>query len=127
MVLAHLGLERYEKEVGQTLDAQEYGTPSFAIRRLSVLGLQVDYREWSAPQLLEALQAGHPVIVFVRTAFLEYWTHDVAHAVVVVGAAESQRFWIHDPALPTGPTPVSWDGLLAAWAEFSYRGATITR
>jgi len=86
MALAHLGLERAEAEVGRLLGAQEYGTPSFAVRRLAALGLQVDYREWSAPHLLEALPAGHPVIVFVRTAFLEHWTHDVAHAVVVVGA-----------------------------------------
>jgi len=43
MTLAHLGLERSEAEVGQLLGAQDYGTPSFAIRRLSALGLQVDY------------------------------------------------------------------------------------
>ena len=127
MVLAYLGLELTEAEVSRTLGAQEFGTPSFAVQRLTALNLQVTYREWSVAQLLDALQAKAPVLVFVRTAFLDHWTNDVAHAVVIVGATENQQFWIHDPAWPAGPQAVSWDGLLAAWAEFSYRGAAITR
>ena len=71
------------------------------------------------------LGAGQPAILFVRTGFLGYWHKDVAHAIVVVGAEEDQQFWLHDPALPTGPVDVSWDELLAAWAEFGYRGAAI--
>ena len=85
------------------------------------------YGVWSIPQLLSALDAGQPVILFVRTGFLDYWQEDVAHAIVVVGVTEGQQFWLHDPALPTGPLIVSWDGLLAAWAEFSYRGAALSR
>lgn len=45
---------------------------------------------------------------------------------VVVGAEEGQQFWLHDPALSAGPVSVSWNGLLAAWAEFGYRGALIS-
>jgi len=41
MVLAYLGIERSEAQVSKVLGAQEYGTPSFAIQRLSVLGVQV--------------------------------------------------------------------------------------
>jgi hypothetical protein len=93
---------------------------------LTALGLEVVYREWSIPQLLAVLAAGQPIILFVRTGFLDYWQEDVAHAVVVVGAEENQRFWLHDPALTTGPLSVSWNGLLAAWAEFEYRGAVIS-
>ena len=127
MVLAWLGLELSEAEIGQHLGTQEYGTPGSALQRLSALHLSVTYREWSVAQLLDALRAGQPVIVLVRTAFLDHWTQDVAHAVVVVGAVEDDVFWIHDPALPTGPLTVSWNGLLAAWTEFDHRGATITR
>ncbi len=126
MVLAYLGKETSEDIVNQALGVQEYGTPSFAIQRLITLGVRVIYREWSVPQLLESLRSDSPVIIFVRTAFLDHWNEDVAHAVVVVGAVENQRFWIHDPVQPTGPIEVSWDGLLAGWAEFSYRGAAIT-
>jgi ABC-type bacteriocin/lantibiotic exporter with double-glycine peptidase domain len=126
MVLAHCGLEFAEDKVSQVLGAQEFGVPSFAVVRLATLNLQVTYREWSTPQLLANLHAETPMIVFVRTAFLDHWTEDVAHAIVVVGAVENQQFWIHDPALPTGPVAVSWDGLLAAWTEFGCRGAVIT-
>jgi len=127
MVLAYLGLERSEDEVSQVLGAQEFGTPSFAVRRLMAWGLQTTYREWSISHLLAVLGSGQPVILFVRTGFLDYWQRDVAHAVVVVGARADQQFWLHDPALPTGPRGVSWDGFLAAWAEFGCRGATISR
>ncbi len=36
------------------------------------------------------------------------------------------RFWLHDPALSTGPIAVSWHSVLAAWAEFGYRGAALS-
>ncbi len=127
MMLAHLGVEMAEVQVSQVLGAQEFGTPGFAVQRLAALNVKVTYREWSISQLLEALRAKMPVLVFVRTAFLDHWTQDVAHAIVIVGAEENQQFWVHDPAWPTGPLAVSWDGLLAAWAEFSYRGAAIAK
>lgn len=57
MVLAYLGLERSEGDVSQVLGAQAFGTPSFAVRRLTAWGLQVIYREWSIPQLLNVLGA----------------------------------------------------------------------
>lgn len=127
MLLAYLGIERSEAEVGQMLGAQEYGTPSFAIQRLLVaLGVQVTYRQWSLPELTAALTSKQPVIIFVRTGFLDHWTKDVAHAVVIVGVEKGQRFWINDPARERAPLAVSWDGLLAAWAEFDYRGATLS-
>jgi len=88
MVLAYLGIERTESEVSQVLGAQEFGTPSFAIQRLAEPGLQVIYREWSVSELLSALAAKQPVIVFVRTGFLDYWQEDFAHAVVIVGAIQ---------------------------------------
>ena len=127
MMLAQLGLELTEVQVSQALGVQGFGAPSFAVQPLAALNLRVVYHEWSVAQLLDALNIQTPVLAFVRTAFLDHWTKDVAHAIVIVGAEENQRFWIHDPAWPTGPLAVSWDGLLAAWAEFSYRGAVVTR
>ena len=41
MVLAYLGLERSEAQVSRMLGAREFGTPSFAVRRLTPKGLQV--------------------------------------------------------------------------------------
>ncbi len=73
------------------------------------------------------LESGQPVIVFVRTGFLDYCHEDFAHALVIVGAVQDQRFWVHDPAQSTGPVTVSWIGLLAAWSEFDYQGAVLLR
>lgn len=126
MVLSYLGLEYSEDEISRILGSQEFGTPSSAVQKLTTLGLEVVYREWSISQLLSSLDTEQPVILFVRTGFLDHWQEDVAHAVVVVGAEKDQRFWLYDPALPTGPLSVSWNGLLAAWAEFEYRGTAIS-
>ncbi len=127
MVLAYWGLERSEAQIRQLLGTREFGTPAFAVQRVAVLGLVVTYRAWSVPQLLATLDAGQPLILFVRTGFLDHWQEDVAHAVVVVGAEEDICFWLHDPAFPSAPMMVSWNGVLAAWAEFGYRGAVISR
>jgi ABC-type bacteriocin/lantibiotic exporter with double-glycine peptidase domain len=127
MVLAYLGLEYSEAEISRVLGTQEYGTPSFAVQRLTKLQIQVIYREWSISEFSSALDAGQPVIIFVRTGFLDYWQEDFAHAVVVVGVVQDQQFWVHDPARSTGPLVVSWNGLLAGWAEFGYRGATLLK
>ena len=125
MVLAYLDMSRSETAIQRLLGTRFIGTPSFAVKRLSQWGLKVTYREWSVSQLLEALQNDQPVILFVRTGFLDHWQYDVAHAVVVSGYEENRQFWMHDPALATGPIAVSWQGVLAAWAEFGCRGAVI--
>ena len=125
MVLAYQGLEYSEVEISHALGAQDFGTPHFAIQRLTQLELYVIYRDWSVPALMSALGTGQPVIAFVRTGFLDYCYEDFAHAVVIVGISPEQQFWIHDPTQPMGPQSVSWNGFLAAWAEFGYRGAAL--
>jgi len=126
MVLANLAIDLSEEEISRIIGASDFGTPSFAIQKLATLNLQVDYREWTVPALLSALTEHKPVIIFVRTGFMDYWESDFAHAIIVVGAILDERFWVYDPAQADSPLSVSWDGLLAAWAEFGYRGATIT-
>jgi hypothetical protein len=127
MVLSYLELERDEVDLSQILGTKRYGTPSFAIERLSDPDIEVIYQEWSVAELLSMLNAGHPVIVFVRTVFLDYYQEDFAHALVIVGAAPDQHFQVQDPAQPSGPMEVSWDGLLAAWSEFDYQGAVLRK
>lgn len=126
MALAYLGIEKAEPEISKLLGTQEFGTPSFAVLRLVKTGIQVTYRSWSTSELLASLSAGNPMIVFVRTGFLDYWQEDAAHALVVVGGTDDKNFWVQDPARPEGPISVSWNGLMAAWAEFDYRGAVLT-
>lgn len=125
MVLAYLGIERTEAEIAQLLGTRRLGTPNFAILKLTAWQLQVDFRVWELSDLLSALAQGQPVIVFVQTGFLDYWQENFAHAIVVVGVTDKQQFWVHDPAYSEGPFIVSLNGLLAAWGEFSYKGAVL--
>ena len=67
----------------------------------------------------DTLNANTPVIVLVRTMFLDYWQSDVAHAVVVVGYDE-QHILINDPVFSNAPQRASESGFLAAWGEFDY-------
>lgn len=127
MILAHLGMNMPEAEVAKTLGAKPFGTPSFAINKLRDLGLIIDYREWSVAEVVSALDKNKSVLIFVRTGFLEYWQEDVAHALIIVGLELERHFWVNDPAQLDAPVSVSWDGLLAAWAEFGYRGATLSK
>ncbi len=126
MVLSGSGIDLSFAQIFTALGAKPFGTPSFAVQRLHVLGLQVDYRPRTLVDALKDIQQRHPIICFVRTQFLDHWDKDVAHAVVVVEIEPQQRFWIHDPWLADGPMPVSWDGFLAAWTEFDFRSVTLT-
>jgi hypothetical protein len=125
MVLAHLGHAQDEAHIARTLGAKPYGTPSFAIEKLNDSAIQVIYQQWSTSELSQMLVAGYPVIVFVRTIFLDYYQEDFDHALVVIECVPGQHVQVHDPAQPTGPTAASWDGFLAAWSEFDYYGAVI--
>ncbi len=115
MVLSYLGLERDEVSISHILGTKKYGTPSFAIERLSDSDIQVIYQEWSVAELLSMLDAGRPVIVFVRAVFLDYYQEDFAHAVVIVGAAQDQRFWIQDPDSRSSPASRT-DERFLGWA-----------
>lgn len=125
MVLAYLGHTQDEAHIAHTLGAKPYGTPSFALEKLTDSDIQVVYQQWSAAELSQMLDVGYPVIVFVRTIFLDYYQEDFAHALVVIECVTGRHVQVHDPAQPTGPTAVSWDGFLAAWSEFDYYGAVI--
>lgn len=78
--------------------------------------------------ILELLEDGLSLMklsTIIQTMFYEHWETDTPHAVVVIGMEPEQRFWIHDPELPNGPTAVSWNGLLATWQEFDFHGTVI--
>jgi len=127
MVLAYHRIEHAEADVRRMLGARPYGTPSFAVQRLAIPHITVEYREWSNQELLALLDRGAPLIIFVRTGFLDYWETDVAHAIIVTGAEAPNFYWVHDPAQPVAPIATAWHGLLAAWSEFTYKGALLSR
>ena len=127
MVLANLGIQKREKELSRIFDTQSHGTPASRVTRLTSINVAVDYHTREISKLPQILADNTPIIAPVRTRDLGYWEIDVAHAVVIVGLELERFFWIHDPHLATGPVQVLWNGLLAGWVEYDYKGATIRR
>ena len=125
MVLAHWGTTPSEEELVEMLGIRDWGTPASAIQRLSRWRWNVNYGCGTLKDLEQWLRDGIPVIVFVRTGFLEHWATDVAHAIVVVGIA-GDRVYIHDPAIAEAPLAISVTGFEAAWTEMDYGYALIT-
>jgi uncharacterized protein YvpB len=71
------------------------------------------------------LQQGHPVIVFVCTDELPYWTYSTDHALVVVGYDEDQLY-VHDPHRSEAAVAVARGDFELAWLERDYYYALIT-
>ena len=132
-LLAHVwswpiwGYNKGEKELSRLLEAESHGTPASRINRLTKFNVKVEYRERKIPEVISLLTAMIPLIAPVRTRDFDYWEIDTAHAVVIAGLEPERFFWIHDPYLAKGPVQVLWNGLLAGWVEYDYKGATIRR
>ncbi len=90
------------------------GTPRRNILRLNQLSLDVIYREATLPIVAAYLQAGHPVIAFVDTAELDYWSVASNHAVVVIGL-DTTDVIVNDPAFDTAPFHIPHTGFELAW------------
>ncbi len=75
MVLAYLGREISYSRLLRLLKIQPHGAPSGNIRLLAALKFNVTYSQTDLTRLKVMIQQGHPVIVFVRTSELPYWTY----------------------------------------------------
>ena len=125
MVLAYFGEDRTEENLVQLLGTKLYGTPIRHAEKLQHYGYKVDIAQLSQTDLEKQLNNGSPVVIRVWTMMLDYWDVETSHVVVVVGYDEEMVF-INDPAFPHTPQQVSWDGLLAAWAEYDETAVFIT-
>jgi len=119
MVLSKWGVAVAEAEARRVLKTKPYsGTQAVNLLRLGELGFDAWPQEGSVAELRRRVGGGAPLIVFLWTGPLrrEGDTDDVdyLHTVVVVGWTE-KIVWVHDPALPSGPTEVAWDKFVAAW------------
>jgi ABC-type bacteriocin/lantibiotic exporter with double-glycine peptidase domain len=85
MVLVYLGKPVDYRRLLKLLDVDSFGAPRRNIARLARLGVDLVYREANISLLLDTLRQGDPVIAFVDTGELGYWTEVTNHAVVVVG------------------------------------------
>jgi len=115
MVLAYHGRTCSEDELCQLLGTGPQGTSARAILRVVTLGFDVQLRFTNLAELSAALNAGIPPIVFVNTGFLDYWSFDCAHALVVVGM-DVTSVLVNDPQLDSGPQTTSLSGFHQAWA-----------
>lgn len=114
MVLEYLGRPTSYSRLLTLLQIGPIGAPRRNIRYLTHLGIDVTYREATLPLVVEYLQAGSPVIVFVDTGELSYWSVSTNHAVVLVGANREAVF-VNDPAFPNAPQTVSLGEFDLAW------------
>jgi ABC-type bacteriocin/lantibiotic exporter with double-glycine peptidase domain len=120
MILAHWGIAIEYERLLTLLKVKSFGTAGANLNRLSVLGIQVIYREGSIEELKVNLERGLPSIILVRTADLPYWGYSTDHAVVVTGFDE-QFIYLNDPAFETYPIAVSLVQFELAWMVFDYR------
>ncbi len=114
MVLSYLQQTTPYSELLKLLQIGVLGTPRRNILRLHQLGLDVSYREATLPIVAAYLQAGQPVIAFVDTAELEYWSVASNHAVVIIGL-DTTNVIVNDPAFDTAPHHIPHTEFELAW------------
>jgi ABC-type bacteriocin/lantibiotic exporter with double-glycine peptidase domain len=113
MALAYLDHSVAYAELLTLLRIGPLGTPRRNVR-LAQLGLDITYREATLPIMATYLQAGHPVIAFVDTTELTYWSFATNHAVIVIGL-DATDVIVNDPAFDTAPHRIPHDEFELAW------------
>ena len=115
MVLAYHGKSTPYSKLLHLLKIGPIGAPRRNILNLSRLrGVTVAYREATLPIAAQYLQAGLPVIAFVDTGELGYWSSTTNHALVLVGI-EKDEILVHDPAVKDAPVHVPIGEFDLAW------------
>lgn len=127
MVLAYHGRAMPYSKLIELLQIGPIGAPRHNILNLSRLkGISVVYREAALPLLAQYLKAGLPIIAFVDTGELAYWTETTNHAVVVIGI-EGDDILVHDPAFEDVLIRISVGEFDLAWLNGDNACAVITR
>ena len=125
MVLDCLGQPIPYAELLTLLAIGPHGAPRRNILQLTTLHLKVDYGE-ATPDILAAhLKHARPVIAFVDTGELSYWSESTNHAVVVAGL-DDRAVLVYDPAFDS-PQTVPRESFELAWLECDNVCAVITR
>ncbi len=126
MALARLGITISQNELNRLFDLTPAGVPVPRLKRLEQYGVQVTIQQGDQVDLLQAIDRGVPLIVFVRTASLSYWDVDTQHALLVSGYDGSDLL-LNDPAFPDAPQRVSVGEFMLAWDEFDNTYALLTQ
>src|SRR5262249_48643814 len=115
MVLAHYGDVRSEADLRSLLDTQPTGTRAGNVMRLSGPAFEVYVRPSNLAELQSVLADNQPVIVFLKTGALEYWSMDIFHTVVLIGL-DAMTAALDDPYFATAPQSTSLQSFEKAWA-----------
>ena len=124
MLLQYYGDGRTEEDLCVLLGCMPYGTSAEGVARVSGLGYEVELRYSTFEELKALIDAGQPVMVFVRTGGLDYWSEDCPHAVVVVGYDEDSVY-IDDPYFEDAPQRTRFKTFRVAWWRTRNRLAVI--
>jgi ABC-type bacteriocin/lantibiotic exporter with double-glycine peptidase domain len=125
MLIEYLGRSVPYPQLLALLEIGPLGAPRRNILRLARLGFQVTFREGTLPVVAQYVNAGHPVIAFVDTGELSYWSTTTNHAVVVVGV-ESDHVLVLDPAFPDdAPKQIPEGEFQLAWLNCDYTCAIV--
>jgi hypothetical protein len=125
MLIEYLGRSVPYHQLVALLEIGPLGAPRRNILRLTGLGFHVTFREATLPMIDQYVKTGQPVIAFVDTGELSYWSTTTNHAVVVVGV-ESDHVLILDPAFPGNvPRQIPEGEFHLAWLNCDYTCAIV--
>jgi ABC-type bacteriocin/lantibiotic exporter with double-glycine peptidase domain len=128
MVLAHLGVTVSQADLNRLFELTPLGVPLSRLQRLTQsYKVQVTiHHEGSLADLQQAVNENTPLIIFIHTGQLTYWSEQAQHAVVVVGY-DGSALLLNDPAFPDAPKQVPADEFILAWDEFDNIYARLSR
>jgi len=125
MVLAYLGRDEPYERLIKVLGTRWFGTPADSILYLEQIGVAVTLAEFSLADIEMHLQAGRPVIAYVNTGELSYWSTSTDHVVVAVGV-DTRLVYLNDPYFEDAPQSVSRTAFRLSLLRFNNRCALLT-
>lgn len=124
MVLAYFGRDQSYERLALVLGTRWFGTPAANILRLDQLGVKVELAELSLDEISARIDRNQPIIAFINTASLPYWSTDTDHVVVVVGL-DDQVVYLNDPYFAAAPQQVPLPLFELARLRFDQRCAIL--
>ncbi len=125
MILERMGIQVTQTKLNQLFGLTIGGVPLTRLTRLeSTFGVHVMLEHGDEHTIQSFINENAPLLVFVRTNQLSYWTIDTRHTLIVVGY-DTEHVWLHDPAFADAPIKVLMDELMLAWLEFDYQYAVL--
>lgn len=125
MVLEYVGKLVPYDDLLRLLGISAIGAPRRNILRLARLGLEITYSESTLALLAGHLDRERPVIAFVDTGELGYWSVASNHAVVVIDM-DATHVYVNDPAMMSPALAISRDEFALAWFNCDNACAMIT-